>query len=207
LLSAHCLAVAELAARQATAAGLPDSIIRAFYLAGILHDLGKADPRFQAMLIAGSPCFIPAADQFLAKSARLPQSRTEAESQRKAAGYPKGGRHELLSIRLSEGAADLWQDVEEKDLVLHLIASHHGYCRPLAPVIEDYEGAKLTVTCQAVNQTLSHLAATGLERLDSGISERFWQLQERFSPWGLAWLEALFRLADRQVSADEQNPI
>lgn len=207
LLGTHSLAVAERAAQHARAAGLPDSIIRAFYLAGILHDTGKADPRFQAMLVAGSPGFIPTADHFLAKSARLPQSRKEAETQREAAGYPKGGRHELLSTRLSENAAELWQDVEEKDLVLHLIASHHGYCRPFAPIIEDSYGAKLIVTCQAANQTLSHPAATGLERLDSGIGERFWQLQALFGSWGLAWLEALFRLADQQVSANEQTPI
>lgn len=207
LLSTHSLAVAERAAQHARAAGLSDPMIRAFHLAGLLHDTGKADPRFQAMLIAGSPGFIPASDHFLAKSARLPHSRKEAEDQRKAAGYPKGGRHELLSTRLSESAAELWQDVEERDLVLHLIASHHGYCRPFAPVIEDSNGANITVTCQAADQSLSHPAASGLERLDSGVSERFWQLQSRFGSWGLAWLEALFRLADQQVSANEQNLI
>jgi len=205
LLSTHSLAVAELAAEHARAAGLPNSIIRAFHLAGILHDIGKADPRFQAMLTAGSPGFIPTADRFLAKSARLPQSHKETEGQRKAAGYPKGGRHELLSISLSESDSELWQDVEEKDLVLHLIATHHGYCRPFAPVIEDNDGAKLLVNYQAAGQNLSHPAATGLERLDSGVCERFWQLQARFGSWGLAWLEALFRLADQQVSANEQN--
>ena len=112
----------------------------------------------------------------------------------------------MLSTSLSENAAELWHDVEEKDLVLHLIASHHGYCRPFAPVIEDSDGARIIVTCQTANQTLSHAAATGLERLDSGIGERFWQLQARFGSWGVAWLEALFRLADQQVSANEQNP-
>lgn len=204
-LRTHSLAVADRAAQHATAAGLPAPIIRAFRLAGLLHDTGKADPRFQAMLVASSPGFIPGADLFLAKSARLPQSRKEAEAQRKAAGYPAGGRHELLSARLSESSPALWQDVEEQDLALHLIASHHGHCRPFAPVIEDLAGSSLTVTCPSGEHSLIHPAVTGLERLDSGISERFWRLQARFGPWGLAWLEALFRLADQQVSASEQT--
>ncbi|MCX6853271.1 MAG: hypothetical protein NTV80_00020, partial [Verrucomicrobia bacterium] len=69
----------------------------------------------------------------------------------------------------------------------------------------DDTGTKLSVACTAASHTLTHPAASGLERLDSGISERFWQLQARFGPWGLAWLESLFRLADQQVSASEQT--
>lgn len=205
LLSAHSLAVATRAAQHAKTAGLPESIICAFHLAGLLHDTGKADPRFQAMLLAGSSGYVPTPDQFLAKSARLARTRREAEAQRKAASYPKGGRHELLSTRLSESAAALWQDIEEQDLVLHLIASHHGHCRPFAPVVDDIDGTELAVSCEAAGHSFTHPAASGLERLDSGISERFWQLQARFGPWGLAWLEGLFRLADQQVSASEQT--
>jgi CRISPR-associated endonuclease/helicase Cas3 len=205
LLSTHSLAVALRAAEHAKTAGLPDSIISAFHLAGLLHDTGKADPRFQTILIACSPGFAPTADQFLAKSARIPRSSRDADAQRKAAGYPKGGRHELLSTRLAESATTMLQGIEEKDLVLHLIASHHGKCRPFAPVVEDDAGTQRIVTCVSADQSLTHSAASGLERLDSGISERFWHLQARFSPWGLAWLEALFRLADQQVSASEQT--
>lgn len=201
LLSTHSQAVAARATQHATAAGLPESIIRAFHLAGVLHDAGKADPRFQAMLIASSPGYIPAANEFLAKSARLPSNRRQAEAQRKAAGYPKGGRHELLSIRLAESVKALWQDIDEQDLVFHLIASHHGHCRPFAPVIDDSEGSSLTVTFPCGEHRLTYTAATSLESLDSGISERFWRLQARFGPWGLAWLEALFRTADQQISA------
>jgi len=36
---------------------------------------------------------------------------------------------------------------------------------------------------------------------DGAWSERFWQVIERYGPWGTAYLEALLVLADRTVSS------
>jgi CRISPR-associated endonuclease/helicase Cas3 len=50
---------------------------------------------------------------------------------------------------------------------------------------------------------LSAPARHGLEALDSGWAEQWHRLLDRYGLWGLAWLEAILRLADQQVSAEE----
>jgi CRISPR-associated endonuclease/helicase Cas3 len=90
-----------------------------------------------------------------------------------------------------------------RDLVLHLVASHHGYCRPFAPVIIDEWPKQVAVEFDGMHMAAS--SDTQLERLDSGISERYWNLTRHFGWWGLAWLEAILRLADHRRSEWEQS--
>ena len=119
---------------------------------------GKAERRFQALLRGGN---IYTTGVLLAKSEDIPQSRAAFERARDAVGYPRGGRHELLSVRLAESAPELLpSDQTLRDLVLHLIASHHGHCRPFAPVVEDAQPVETTIEIdgQRLSGSLGHRA-------------------------------------------------
>ena len=199
-LRSHLPGVEDFARQHAAGCGLPDDLKDAVACAGLLHDLGKADPRFQALLNGGST-LLPG--EVLAKSARMPRSRTARDQARARSRYPTGGRHELLSVRLAESApALLPANPDLRDLVLHLVESHHGYCRPLAPVV--FEEAPVETVFQLGSHRVSWSGPTNLERLDSGVAERYWRLTHRYGWWGLAWLEALLRLADWRRSAWEE---
>jgi CRISPR-associated endonuclease/helicase Cas3 len=201
LLSAHLDGVADLAGHFAGGCALPTELCEAIKAAGRCHDYGKADPRFQAWLKGGNPWLC---GPLIAKSDVMPQGRKESEAARKRAGYPAGGRHELLSVRLLENDPDPLPVAEElHDLQLHLVASHHGYCRPFAPVVKD--AAPIDVMFNFQGKKFSANTATALERLDSGVAERFWRLTRRYGWWGLAWLEAITRLADHRRSEWEEH--
>jgi CRISPR-associated endonuclease/helicase Cas3 len=197
----HLPGVADFAARFATGCGLPEVLVHALASAGRLHDLGKADPRFQALLRSGTPWLV---DEPLAKSDRMPAGRKAFQDACQRAGYPRGGRHELLSVRMAESTPEaLPTEPVLRDLVLHLVASHHGYCRPFAPVVEDREPVEVTFALDG--HTFAAGSRTGLERLDSGVPDRYWRLVRHFGWWGLAWLEAILRLADHRRSEWEQE--
>lgn len=198
----HNQGVAELAESLARGCGLPEELVSDLALAGYLHDVGKADPRFQAWLHKGN-AMAAVRGPLLAKSTKMPQNSRDLEFARQKAGYPKGGRHELLSVRLAESSAEFLQAASDSDLVLHLIASHHGRCRPFAPVVEDRFPVEVTIPHDG--HALEASSTTGLEVLDSGVAERFWRLVRRYGWWGLAWLEAILRLADHRRSQYEEQ--
>jgi CRISPR-associated endonuclease/helicase Cas3 len=202
-LKCHSLGVQRLARTFAGACGLSADVVDDVALAARLHDIGKADPRFQRWLHGGDEV-AAALSELLAKSGM--RSRGARERARRIAGYPKGARHELLSLAMVESnIANL--RVRDPDLVRHLIASHHGFCRPFAPTFDETDNLDVQVDGDWLGTTFcaSTTDAVRASRLDSGVSKRFWSVLRRFGWLGLPYLEAIFRLADHRQSDDEEH--
>ncbi len=181
---------------KSLASGVSDELQETLRIAARFHDYGKADVRFQAWLLGGDIMAARYAPKPIAKSGDEPLGKQEA------AGLPKGFRHELLSLMFAE-KSDLRQ--ETRDLILHLIASHHGRCRPIPPLILD-ERAEC-VSYGDISICKEERATKAPHRLDSGIPDRFWKLTRKYGWWGLAYLEALLRLADWQASEGEVSEV
>lgn len=205
-LDRHLQDVAVLAERFARNLGLPGDLVLSLSRAGRLHDAGKADRRFQRWLAGGSEVRLALQEALLAKSSGEAADRSARVEARRRSEYPDGYRHELLSVEMVAPVVAACAPACDADLVLHLIASHHGWCRPLAPATDP--GPPLDVAFDVEGNCLRANAAHSLARLDSGVAERYVRLTDRFGWWGLAWLEAILRLADHCASADStQTPL
>lgn len=203
-LDTHLEDVANKARNMLQTIGLANRIANSIVEASKFHDMGKADPRFQILLHGGNP-FMIANNRPLAKS---PEFAYGSKFLTLWKEYPKGARHELLSLRMIEEVLPV-DDVEiDRNLVLHLVASHHGRCRAFAPYYEDSDPFEVTYTINGENYSAnSDCKLNGIPPSDasSGIAERFWNLIETYGWWGLSYLEACMRLADHRASEDEEN--
>ena len=191
-LSRHLDGVGERAGRIAERLGLPSEFEEDLCLAGQLHDLGKVDRRFQAQLVGGDPVDLEMQDEPLAKSLHGTKSGRQ---------YPKGMRHEVASVAMVESNPDVLNSAHDRDLVLHLIGTHHGWGRPLLPIIKDPEPQTLTYVFDG--HTIEGTSDLVESALALDMADRFWRLIERYGYHGLAWLEAILRLADHHQSAEE----
>ena len=95
-----------------------------------------------------------------------------------------GYRHEFGSLVEADRAIPT--DAPNRDLVLHLIAAHHGWARPGFPDSRQWDPDAPA----ALNRKLAVEAAS-----------RFARLQAEYGPWRLAWLEALLKAADAHASS------
>ncbi|HEY5705577.1 MAG TPA: CRISPR-associated endonuclease Cas3'' [Terrimicrobiaceae bacterium] len=182
----------------------------ALVAAATVHDWGKMDPRFQALLRGTTPFAAMASERFLAKSGSIASSAAARRAARERAELPDGFRHELLSMQMAENSVAvtaLPSPSALRSLALHLIATHHGYARPFAPLVEDATPPALSLPMNG--RTITITEAERIEHpahaLDSGLVERFWQMNRRHGWWGIALLETVLRLADQAASANPQT--
>ncbi len=199
----HSLGVQKYARRYARAVGLADVVVSDLALAGWLHDIGKADPRFQVWLHGGNEVAAALAQVSLAKSGLNSRDRGAVRRARERAGYPRDARHEAQSLALIADQTQLRTQANDWDLLQHLVVSHHGFGRPFIPVALDQEPVAVELTHGGLQ--LSSWSDHKLYRLESGAAERYWRLIRRYGWWGLAWLESILRLADQRRSEEEQK--
>jgi CRISPR-associated endonuclease/helicase Cas3 len=122
---------------------------------------------------------------------------------RRKAGYPAGMRHEIASVALAAGLEAGAARASDFDLALHIIGSHHGFARPFAPAVED--PSPVTICAREAGEDLVARSDHHLERMDSGVADRFWLMTRRYGWWGLAYLEACLRIAEHRMSYEEEN--
>lgn len=204
-LDAHLVAVEKKAEHFLRSLGLTGTpVAGAVRLAARYHDVGKLDPRFQHILRGGK-------EKPLAKSKQPAMGLRALEKLYRRAGWPFRKRHEYLSVLILEDPGSQTElnrvDPDVRALALYLIGTHHGYGRPFfpqpawepekrwVPLSGDlFGGETLTLNPSDDLPEASHLA--------SGWPDRFFAMQKRYGIYGLAYLEAILRLADAAASED-----
>lgn len=150
---------------------------QALVLAAKFHDLGKKRVVWQRSIGHCLPKD-PKPEHWLAKSGRgmKPLELTSY-------------RHEFGSLVELESKPEFQTLTEDqRELVRHLIAVHHGRGRPHFPADEAFDPER------------SQAEAVTTAR---GVPRRFARLQRKYGRWGLAYLESLLRSADIAASVEE----
>lgn len=203
-LESHMEGVAATVNRWVRFLNLPGGLQRAVILAARFHDLGKADPRFQAMLRGKAFVGPLEAERLLAKSPVIsPRNLAAMREARRLSGCPEDFRHEALSAFIVETNPELLEGDLDQELVLHLIGSHHGYGRPWFPVSVDRQPVRFRLAPGGTRE-IEVCSDHRLHCVGGGTAARFWRLNRRYGWWGLAYLESLLRLADQRRSAEEE---
>lgn len=187
LLKDHQRDVANQAVHIAQTCGMSE-FSEVLHEAGLLHDEGKRDPRFQELLRLGDRR-MRNLEEALAKSRFRSPSRER--SFRQSVGL-RGWRHEQRS------AAVAWNLLSRNktatcELVTRLAGTTHGYGRTSFP---DGSAALL-----AESTTDDQLITAAEELFDHGGWETLVErTTAQYGFWGIAYLEGLLRAADVQIS-------
>jgi CRISPR-associated endonuclease/helicase Cas3 len=163
--------------RIARAAGLAEVAANALAVGAGLHDEGKKASRWQRAFKARRD-----AERF-----RLvgPLAKTRGPIDQAVLGRYRHEFGSLLRVEEDPEFKDLPDDW--RDLILHVVAAHHGQARP-----------------SIENRDCEDGPPSQLEERARAVALRFARLQKRWGPWGLAWWEMLLRAADQQASRDNE---
>lgn len=174
--------------------------------AALLHDLGKAHPTFAASLETANPDTPPPVST-------VPWAKSP--SRRRLLHDPPHFRHELASaLWLLDTSTGLLDDHQERDLIVYLVAAHHGKVRvtirgkpderpgvmlgvengssTISFALDGREIPAVTLSLEPTTQGVGSLTSCALalrDRADLG-------------PFRLAFCEAVVRAADWQASAN-----
>lgn len=188
-LASHASEVADRSAEIARRLALGNEVADLLRAAGEYHDDGKRDPRFQRRLSADPTAAADPNAVALAKSGK--RSPVAARAAEALCGLPPGWRHEQLS------AASAWHALagearETRALVARLAGTSHGRGRSgFAHMARDLVDTELGI------------GAACRELYDDGAwDELIERTHRRHGVWGCAYLEALLRAADGQVSGE-----
>ncbi|HMP58470.1 MAG TPA: type I-U CRISPR-associated helicase/endonuclease Cas3 [Gemmatales bacterium] len=143
----------------------------ALRMAAQFHDHGKDRKAFQRVL----------------GNSDYPQVKLAKSGRKRGGRLDETYRHEfgsLLDVMTQPELKNLSED--QQDLVLHLIAAHHGRGRPHFSQEEAFDPERPQADAD-------HLAVE--------TPRRFARLQRKYGRWGLAYLESLLRAADWAASA------
>lgn len=175
----HQASVGDRAVALALAIGLDDEITSLLGLAGRHHDDGKQDSRFQVRL--GGRDHL----ELLAKS---PPGTTDSDARRRfeASALRRGWRHEQRSV------VDCWAAISnsaDPELVARLVGTSHGHGRSGFPNV--------------AGELLPDPDPVAVDLFDRGRwDELIERTHRRYGVWGCAYLEALLRAADGQISRE-----
>lgn len=206
-LDQHLTGVRRVGMDSAMRVGLPASLVADIGIACGGHDVGKAEIRFQAVL-RGGDTLAAVRGPALAKSLAADGGAALLASVAEEARLPAGIRHECWSVQMLRGSEGV-SGCHDPQLVLWLVGTHHGHGRPWFEHVPDPEPLFPVVDfmlCQGgAVETVSGTVKHNLHRADAGWPDLFGRLLTRYDWWGLAYLEAVVRLADACQSRTEQE--
>lgn len=194
----HQCHVAERTKSIARSVGLVGGLVESLYLAGLYHDEGKKDVRFQALLRKGRG---NGESGYLAKSA---YRSWVFERQFREAHQLTGWRHEQRSVTEFLVAMDrenpesgTERDGLDTELVARLIGTSHGHGRSTFNHASDF------LLPQGEEQFDPALVSHAKDLFDRGGWESLIdRTNARYGFWAAAYLESLLRAADITVSKE-----